>query len=304
MVTSFPRLVYNIQKYMCYDPESTVIRAAQLFGVSRGFVKRCMKTEDIAVLRKHYTQSQAHGPTIKPKVKTTHNRETQLEANNGQPASSTLSESRMNTLEITVATATTPEPTKNLDAIATRSRNPYTPANMKNVPVKRAAKYQEPKPRKSIPAEKLLRLPPLVVDIPAACYRAQMFGKMEGIYTQLEASLRLWQAGNYKGIFEILDEPIPLKDQQPRNPTERKAIEQERRRTSGLRLQRLASFLGKHLDHYESTLRNNDPTLTSKEEADNLEYFVSIQGELQRMRKLKDHIFDLGLLTHEEFHKA
>lgn len=312
MVASVKRLVQKIQNFVCEDPDPDLEKTAQRFGVPVGFVEQCMETDDLAVLQRHYTSSQSS----KPKIKTAGEKKDKPAETNGHtpqppdyqpqqlPAQQPISAPEPalpsepttgNGLETTVATAlaspdtqtVSDESATDLEESVSGRPSPYDPKNAKSIPIKREAKYQKKEENKNpISQIDIPRLQAIVGSVPAETFRAQMYGKLEGLFTELQASFRLWDLKKYTEVFVILGES-------PSGGAEIK-------RQAGLRIHRLASFLGANLDIYERVLTSSTNRLSSRETADNLSYFASMKGELERIREMKEQALDIDLLNRSE----
>ena len=303
MVTSTGRLVQRIQDYVCTEDNPDLNKIAKKLGVPLEFAQRCTETEDVKELdRLLSTYRQQQPQQSKPSRRPT--KQATVEGTNGhtpsipyqaQPSEVLLVDQippptpqhPANQLEATVEASTTSQPdVDDLETVAGRPE-PYTPANAKSVRRKREAKYIPPKdPLSQIDLPVLQKI---VGTIPAENFRAQMFGKLEGLYTRLEDSLHLWREGNYRGIFAIHDERRPL--------------EQEEKRNASLLIGRLASSLGVNLEIYQRTLLSNADSLPDRVRSDNLDYLTSIRSDLERMRDLQEEALETTFLGREALAK-
>ncbi|MDP1693988.1 MAG: hypothetical protein Q8L34_00430 [Candidatus Woesearchaeota archaeon] len=301
MVTSTRTLVQKIQDYVCTEDNPDLNKIAEKLGVPLEFAQRCTETEDVEELdRLLSTYRQQQPKQSKPSRRPI--KQATVKGTNGHtpsvPYQAQLSEvlpvdqtpptpqpqPPADSLEATVEASATPQSdTENLETVTGRP-GPYTPANVRNIPTKREAKYIPPKDPLS--QVDLPVLQAIVGTIPAENFRAQMFGKLERLYTRLEDSLRLWRGENYEGIFRIHDERQPS--------------EQEEKRTASLLIGRLASSLGVNLELYERTLQHNDDRLSERVRSDNLAYLASMKDALERMRELQEEALEATLLSRAE----
>ena len=291
---------------MC-EGNPTLDKAAKRFKVPESFVKRCMETDNVQILDRllsNYRQQQPkQSKPSRPKTA-----QTTPEATNGAessvqpdyqtqpsevlpvdqtPSPTPQPQPPANLLEATVEASATPQSdTEDLETVTGRPE-PYTPANVNSIPLTREAKYIPPKDPLS--QVDLPVLQAIVGTIPAENFRAQMFGKLEGLYTRLEDSLRLWKQDDYTGIFRIHDERPPHKNEQ--------------KRTASLLIGRLASSLGVNLEIYQRTLLSNADRLPDRVISDNLDYLTSIRSDLERMRDLQEEALETTFLGREALAK-